>query len=182
MQISDMYDITRIVRDIETALCIDGVDYGEKDIDTIIENVTNRIIVQHQIDLHGRTLKDSDLYIGRSRSSAVLFVENIALMHARLCGYAAAIIRYNRRVTIRPVNINYMGFTSETLKSFYMAAQMEATMPSINTAISAIGRKFGSVNSCIEKQIMLIMIVAYHIGAYELVAGLAEIMYMGMQA
>ena len=75
-----------------------------------------------------------------------------------------------------------MGFTSETLKSFYMAAQMEATMASINTAISAIGRKFGSVNSCIEKQIMLIMIVAYHIGAYELVAGLAEIMYMGMQA
>ena len=64
MQISDMYDITRIVRDIETALCIDGVDYGEKDIDTIIENVTNRIIVQHQIDLHGRTLKDSDSYDG----------------------------------------------------------------------------------------------------------------------
>jgi len=55
-------------------------------------------------------------------------------------------------------------------------------MSSIDTAISAIGRKFGSVNNCIEKQIMLIMIVAYRIGAYELVAGLAEIMYMGMQA
>ena len=182
MQISDMYDITRIVRDIETALCIDGVDYGEKDIDTIVENVTNRIIVQHQIDLHGRTLTDDVLYVGRARSSTVLFVENLAFMHARLCGYSAAIVRYNRRVTIRPVNINYMGFTTETLKSFFMAAQMEATMPSINTAISAIGRKFGSVNSCIEKQIILIMIVAYRIGAYELVAGLAEIMYMGMQA
>lgn len=182
MTISDMYDINKIILNVEQALCIDGSDYGEKDVDTIIENVTNRIIKKYQIDLSNKKISDDDLYIGKSRSSAVLFIENVSNLHATLAGYAASIIRYNRLVTVRPVNMNYMGFTSETLKSFYMAALQKNTMPSIDTAINAIKRKFGSINSCTEKKFMLIIIIAYQFGFYELVAILAEILYHGMQA
>ena len=182
MTISDMYDINRIILNVEQALCIDGSDYGEKDVDVIIENVTNRIITKHQLDLHNRKITDDELYIGKSRSAAVLFTENVAQLHATLAGYSAAIIRYNRLVTVRPVNMNYMGFTKEALRSFYMAALQKNTIPSIETAISAIKRKFGSINSCTEKKFMLIIIIAYQFGYYELVAILAEILYHGMQA
>lgn len=182
MTISDMYDINRIILSVEQALCIDGSDYGEKDVDIIIENVTNRIITNYQIDLHERKATDDSLYVGKSRSSAVLFCENIAQLHASLAGYSASIIRYNRLVTVRPINMNYMGFTKETLRSFYMAALQKSTIPSIETAINAIKRKFGSINNCTEKKIMLIIIIAYQFGLYELVSVLAEIMYHGMQA
>lgn len=178
MVISDLYDIGRIVLDIEVALQIDGKDYSEKDVDVILENIRNRIIRQYQIDLHGRKVNDDSLYIGKSRSQAVLFIENIAALHAKLCGYLQ-IVRYNKIVTIKPVNINYMGFTQKTFQSFFMAAMGASTMPNIKDAVNAIKRKFGSVNSCIEKKLILILIVAYEFGLYELVASIAEILYLG---
>ena len=36
MDISSLYDINRIVNNLEVALCIDGVDYAEKDMDVIL--------------------------------------------------------------------------------------------------------------------------------------------------
>ena len=60
MTSSDMYDINRIILNVEQALCIDGSDYGEKDVDVIIENVTNRIITKHQLDLHNRKITDDE--------------------------------------------------------------------------------------------------------------------------
>lgn len=178
MVISELYDINRIILDIEVALQIDGKDYSEKDVDVILENIRNRIIRQYQIDLHDRKISDDSLYIGKSRSSAVLFIENIAALHAKLCGYLQ-IVRYNKIVTIKAVNINYMGFTQKTFMSFFMAAMGASTMPNIDSAVNAIKRKFGSVNSCIEKKLILIMIVAYEFGLYELVASIAEILYLG---
>jgi hypothetical protein len=178
MIISEMYDINRIILDIEVALQIDGKDYSEKDVDVILENIRNRIIRQYQIDLHDRKISDDSLYIGKSRSSAVLFIENIAALHAKLCGYLQ-IVRYNKIVTIKCVNINYMGFTQKTFMSFFMAAMGASTMPNIDSAVNAIKRKFGSVNNCIEKKLILIMIVAYEFGLYELVASIAEILYLG---
>lgn len=178
MVISELYDINRIILDIEVALQIDGKDYSEKDVDVILENIRNRIIRQYQIDLHDRKISDDSLYIGKSRSSAVLFIENIAALHAKLCGYLQ-IVRYNKIVTIKAVNINYMGFTQKTFMSFFMAAMGASTMPNIDSAVNAIKRKFGSVNSCIEKKLILILIVAYEFGLYELVASIAEILYLG---
>lgn len=182
MTVSEMYDINRIILGVEQALCIDGQDYAEKDVDVIIENVTNRIITNYHIDLHTCKVTDDSLYVGKSRASAVLFCENMAQLHSQLAGYSAAIIRYNRSVIVRPINMNYMGFTKETLKSFFMAGLQRTTMPSIETAINAIKRKFGSINNCTEKKVMLIIIIAYQFGLYELVAILSEIMYHGMQA
>lgn len=178
MVISELYDINRIILDIEVALQIDGKDYSEKDVDVILENIRNRIIRQYQIDLHDRKVSDDSLYIGKARSSAVLFIENIAALHAKLCGYLQ-IVRYNKIVTIKAVNINYMGFTQKSFISLFMAAIGSSTIPNIGTAIEAIKRKFGSVNNCIEKKLILILIVAYEFGLYELVASISEILYLG---
>lgn len=178
MIISEMYDINRIVLDIEVALQIDGKDYGEKDVDVILENVRNRIIRQYQIDLHNTKVSDDSLYIGKSRSAAVLFVENVANLHARLCGYLQ-IVRYQMHATIKPMNINYMGFTQASFMSFFMAAMCARTIPDCGAAIQAIKLKFGSINSCIEKKFMLILIVCYEFGFNEMVAAIAETMYLG---
>lgn len=178
MTISDMYDINRIVTNVELALLIDGKDYGEKDTETILHNVRNRIIRQHQIDLTGVKISDDSLYIGKTRSQAVLFVENIAQLHSMLCGYLQ-IVRFSKQVQINPININYMGFTPKSFLSFLIAAMNSNTMPNIDTAMKAIKNKFSSINNCIEKRLILIMIIAYEFGFYELVSAIAEILYLG---
>lgn len=179
MTITDMYDINRILLDVEVALQIDGKDYAEKDVDTILDSILNRIIRQYQIDLHGIKITDESLYIGKSRSSAVLFVENIANLHAKLCGYLQ-IVRFTGQVSIKPRNINFMGFTEKGFKSFFIAAMLSHTQPNITDAMKAVKGRFGSINSCIEKKLILIMIVAYEFGFNELVATVGEIMYLGM--
>lgn len=179
MNITDMYDINRILLDVEVALQIDGQDYAEKDVDVILENVMGRIIRQYQLDLHGIKVTDESLYIGKSRSSTVLFVENIANLHAKLCGYLQ-IVRFTGQVSIKPKNINFMGFTEKGFKSFFIAAMKMYTQPNITDAMKAVKGRFGSINSCIEKKLIMIMIVAYEFGFNELVATVAEILYLGM--
>ena len=87
MDISSLYDINRIVNNLEVALCIDGVDYAEKDMDVILKNIKNRIIRQYQLDLTSTKITDTALYVGRSRTAAAMFTENIAALHGQLCGY-----------------------------------------------------------------------------------------------
>lgn len=180
MKIAELYDINKILLDIEVALQIDGKDYAEKNVDVIMENIRNRIIRQYQIDLHDTKITDDSFYIGKSRTAAVLFVENITNLHAKLCGYLQ-IVRYMKQVTIKPMNINFMGFTETGFKNFFMAAMTVYTQPNINDAMKAVKGKFGSVNSCMEKKLILIMIVCYEFGFSEMVAACAEILYIGMK-
>ncbi len=178
MNISEMYDINRIVIDIELALQIDGQDYGEKDVDVILDNIKNRIIRQYQIDLRDKKVTDESLYIGGRRSSAVLFVENMTQLHGRLCGWLH-IARYQTHLTIKPLNINYMGFTQDSFMSFFKSCMTIRTIPNCETPIQAIKRKFGSINSCIEKKFILILLVCYDFGFYEMVSAIAETFYLG---
>ena len=178
MNIVDSYDINKILVEIEGALQIDGKDYAEKDVSVILDNVHERIIRQYTLDLRDKKITDAELYIGKSRPSAVLFVDNLALLHAKLCGYLQ-IVRYIKHCTIRPVNINYMGFTPKSFTSFLIASINASTIPDTAVAMNAIRRKFGSINNCIEKKLILIMIICYELGLYEIVSAIAEILYIG---
>lgn len=178
MDISSMYDINRIVISLEVALQIDGQDYAEKDVSVIIDNVKKRIIRQYQVDLTSCKIFDDDLTIGRSRNSAVLFIENVASLHGQLCGYLQ-IVRYTGEVKIKPVNVNYLGFVEKSLMSVFQLAMRKKTVPALKDAMEAVKIKVGSINNCLEKKMFLIMIVAYELGFYEVMAAVAEILYHG---
>ena len=178
MKIEELYDIHTIVRDTEIALQIDGKDYAEKSIDVIMEGIYTRMIRQYQLDFHNMLATDQALEIGKSQSAAVLFLENLAVLHAKLCGYLQ-IVRYTKLALIRPSNFNYMGLKRESFISVMMACTNSNSVTSMQDAINAFGRKFGSINTCLEKKLILIMIVSYKLGLYELVAAIAEIFYVG---
>lgn len=178
MNITDMYDIERILLNLEAALQIDGMDYAEKNIDTILTNVKNRIIRSYQVDLTKCKITDESLSIGRSRNQAALFIENIAQLHAQLCGYLQ-IVRFNAYVTIRPVNVNYLGFQDKSLMSFLQLCMRQSTIPSMDNAMQAVKLKVSTINNCVEKKLFLIMIVSYELGFNEIMAACAEILYLG---
>lgn len=180
MNITDMYDIQKITIDLEVALQIDGMDYAEKNVDIIMDNIHKRIMRQYQLDLRNTKIDDDSLYVGSSRSSAVMFVENMSVLHGRLAGYFH-IVRFTHQVLVRAVNINYMGFTGDTLKSVWIALMNKSTQPNAASAMKALKNKFSYVNNCLEKKLILIMLVAWELGFYELVASIAEIFYIGQK-
>ena len=102
MTISDNYVIDEILTQLEIALQIDGVDYAEKDVNVIVNNVKTRIARQYNVDLKGTNITDSTLFIDKFRSASVLFVDNVTRIHSMLCGYLQ-IVRYKAVVLVRPI-------------------------------------------------------------------------------
>lgn len=178
MTVSDLYDINRIIINLEVALQIDGADYAEKDVSVIMKNIKSRIIRQYQVDLADTKIDDQSLYMSKSRNSVSLFVENVASLHSQLCGYLQ-IVRYTGEVTIRPINVNYLGFDDKDLMSLLRFCMRKRTVPSINDALEAVKMKIGFINNCTEKKLFLILIVSYELGFYEIMATVAEILYLG---
>lgn len=178
MTISDMYSIEDIVIDLEMALQISGTDYAERDFDKIMSNVRNRILRQYNVNLLKNKITDPCMFEGKNRNSVVLFIESIADMHAKLCGYLE-IVRYTHEVTIKPVNVNYLGFDETKLMSVLRLAQSKEYIPSIEPNFESIKQQVGTINSCMEKKMFLIMCVAHELGFDELLASIAEILYLG---
>ena len=178
MDISRMYNIDELIRSLEVALQIDGSDYAERNVDTIIRNIKNRIIRQYQVDLTLVKMNDDALYMGKSRAQAMLFLENITMLHANLCGYLQT-VRFNGNFVIKPSNVNYLGVTEKPLMNFLQLCMRGKTVPSIAASMDAIKHKVSNISTCLEKKIFLLLVVSYELGFYELLATLAEIMYLG---
>lgn len=185
MTISDNYNLSDIVLRLEATLQIDGSDYGERDVDVIMDNIYKRIQRQYQIDLTNKQLVDDSLYIGPSRESAVLLVDNISQLHAKLAGYTQ-LIRYkspaNHKSTVVEVrgrNINYFGASQKGFRDFIHAVMLEGQINSTEQAFAFVEAQFGTISKCMEKRLLLIMIVARRLGLFEIVSCIAEIFMIG---
>ena len=178
MNISVLYDIEQITVRLEQALQIDGKDYAERNIDKVIADVKKRIIVEYHVDLTNTDMRDPTLFVGQSRNKAGLFVENIGDLHAKLCGYLQ-IVRFTKTITVRPVNINWLGCESDNLKSILKCCCYESEIPKVDDAMEVIKTKIGSIGICIEKKLFLLMVISRELGFYEATAAIAEILYLG---
>ena len=130
------------------------------------------------MDLTSTKITDTALYVGRSRTAAAMFTENIAALHGQLCGYLQ-IARYLGEIKVRPINVNYLGFVEKSLMSILQLSLRKRTLPSVKDAFEALKIKVCSINNCLEKKMFMIMIVCYELGFDEVVAAVAEILYLG---
>ena len=63
--------------------------------------------------------------------------------------------------------------------NFLQLCMRGKTVPSIAASMDAIKHKVSNISTCLEKKIFLLLVVSYELGFYELLATLAEIMYLG---
>lgn len=178
MTISDNYNIDSIITELEVALQIDGSDYAEKDVTRIISNIKKRIARQYQVDLTNTKIDDPTLFVDKYRNASTLFVESVTRIHGMLCGYLQ-IVRYTTSVLIRPSNVNYLGFNDDSLLNFLALCMRRDTIPSVVESIESVKLKLASVNSCREKRLFIILVVSFELGFYEVMAAVAEILYLG---
>lgn len=179
MVISDCYDLQNIIVELEIALQIDAIDYDEKNLDNLIKNVKTRISRQYQLNLTEHKIGSADLDLGVYKSAATIFVDNLASIHSKICGLCQ-LIRYEMRVPISLAEINYMGFTKDTLKVSLIALQKKKTQPKAGEVLNAIKDKLPTVSLCWEKRLFVLAIVAYELGLNELTATIAEVLYLGL--
>lgn len=178
MNISNTYDIQSIVIDLEVALQIDATDYAERQYSKIIENIKNRIIRQYNVDLRDCKITDNDIEMSKSRQSAQYWVENMASLHALLSGYHH-IVRDTHEITIRPINVNWLGFDEDKLMKVFKCLQYKKTRPSVASQLEIIKTAIGTISACMEKKLLLIMVVCFDLGFEEITSCIAEILYLG---
>ena len=185
MNISDNYRLADILIKLETTLQIDGRDYGERDIDVIMSNIYKRIQRQYQLDLTDKKLTDDELYVGPTRASAILLIDNISQLFGQLTGYTYILkyrldkTNFNSVVEIKPRNINYAGVSQRNFQQFMARCRVEKTATNTATEFKYIEAKFGEYVKCNEKRLLLIMIVARRLGLNELVCVIADIFMKG---
>lgn len=175
MNLASRYNISDIIRELETALQLDGSDFEERDVNVVIKNVKNRIRQQYSVDLTNVKITSVDLEIGVQRNATEVFVDNIVRIHALLCGWCQ-IVRYKTSINISVSSVNNFGFTPESLRGTLKKLQCESTSASVSADIQAIKSKLAAVSVCKEKRLMMILIIAYELGFTELSASIAEIL------
>lgn len=176
MEINECYDIDNILREAEATFQIDGTDYGETNIQVVIDNVKHRISRQAQVDLRKYKMTDPELSMGVYHTQAVMFTSSVALLHSKFCGLAH-IQRYLTQSPLSMNSINWLGYTAQSMKTFLTALQRKATLPSANNAVNAIREKMAVISNCREKRLFMILIIADAVGFPEIVAAIAEILY-----
>lgn len=177
MNITDCYDIDGILRELETALQIDMSDYEEQDVDKVITTIKKRIGRQYQLDLTTEPIDSTVHEIGIYKNAASLFVDIVANLHAKLCGYCH-ILRYTVKSKISLHSINFLGYDPDLVRAMLRALREKKTQPRAKEAIDTIKTKMGSISICREKRLIMIMILSYELGFNELAAACAEVLFI----
>ena len=185
MNISDNYRLSDILLKLELALQIDGQDYNERDVEIIMSNIYKRIQRQYQLDLTQTMLTDEALYIGPTRQSAVLFMDNLSDWFSKLAAYSI-LLNYkldgtnsNMVIEVMPRNIQYCSASRKGFMGFMSKCRVQQLIPTQDVIFKWLEGQFGSFSKCIEKRLILIMLVAYRLGLYEFICVIANIFLIG---
>lgn len=183
MNIQSLYTtigLDGIITELEAALQIDGKDYEEASFDTIIGNVKQRINRMYQIDLSLGKVNDISFESGIYKAAVSLFIDNVASIHARLCAFGQ-IERFKTTSYVSLSAINYMSYKKESLLKVLKLLQREKLQigESAAESVDLIKNRLVMIRICREKRLFMIMVVAYELGFNELVATIAEILYLG---
>lgn len=170
-----VHDYYGILNELEGAFCIDGQDYANRSIDVAFSNIFKRLQRQYHIDL---TVPRDLLYSTESVGAEVKpFLDNMYYLYCKLAGLAH-FIKYSGQNPFSLSKINYLGVTPTSFKAFLKFLQLDGKNTGLDDSIERIKVGLGTVSMCNEKKLVMILCLAYELQLYELVAVIAEILYM----
>lgn len=180
MNIAECYNLHDIVRELELALQIEDGDLRETDIDKLLANIKKKIDRQYQVDVTHYKVDSMELALSNMQESVALFIENIARLHSKLCGYCQ-LRRYLASSEVSLEDINYIGLTRESLLANLKALQRLYYQPRLTDFIAVLKRKLPSISNSWEKRLLVLIVVCIELGFNEVSASIAEILYQSMK-
>lgn len=176
MNITERYNLHDIIRELELALQIEDGDLRETDMDVLITNIKKKINVQYNVDITDFKIDSAEVELSPQRDSASLFIDNIARIHAKLCGYYQ-VRRYLYNSEISMADINYLGITRESFKVNIRALERAYYQPRATSFIEILKQRLPNISNSWEKRILVLVVVCIEIGFPEVAASLAEIIH-----
>lgn len=180
MNIGECYDLHSIIKELELALQIEDGDLRETDMDKLMANIKKKIAIQYNVDLTGFKINSPEIELSQRREDAALFIENIARIHAKLCGYAQ-VKRYLYTNEISMEDINYLGLTRDSFKKNIIAMEREYFQPRVSSFIEVLKQRLPNISNSWEKRLLVLAVVTIELGFTEVAASIAEIIHRSLK-
>ena len=164
------YDLKRLLRESEDCLCISATDY-KGSIEVLVDNVRERLSRQYQVEIN-------DVEELAKSGSINLFVDSLSYIHSKVSGYFQ-VCRCNTSIDINLDDINYLGFSRQSMLELLCALQLRKTQPEAKEAVLAIKEKLSKTTLNNEKRLFVLLIVCYELNIPEMTSAIAELLYFG---
>lgn len=170
------HDFLGIIAEAEVSLCIDGNDYASRDIDQAIDSIKNKIERQFGIDFNYSL---NEMVNGSSiMDEASTFVDSVYYIYCRLCA-CSQYFRYIGEIPVKPKAINYAGYTKNSFLGLMRLLTIDGKYESVEQSVEQLKYRLGTIPMCVERKLLMILVICYGLNLYEMVACIAELLYIG---
>lgn len=172
--LSDMFNLQEVLRAFETTL---RIEYTEEDVARTLKAAQQRLENAYQCRL------DEPVYTVQAQNELVSEnLENFILQVAECVKQLSAltsIAMFTKKPPINLADVNYLGFTSETLITALKYLQDRICYEKRGTIIPPITGALNNVEMSQVKRLFIILLMLERLGIAEGVAVCAQLLYLG---
>lgn len=172
--LADMFTLQQVLLSFENTL---RIEYTETDVSRIIKVSKQRLENAYQCRL------DQPVYTVQAQNELVSENLNVFLQELAEClkqlTALTSISMFTKKPPINLADVNYLGFTSETLTTALKYLQDRVCYEKRSTLVPALVGALNNVEMSQIKRLFIVMLVMEKLGIYEGVAACAQLLYIG---
>lgn len=172
--LTDVFSLQQALLSLENTL---RIEYTENDVSRVIKDAKQRLENAYQCRL------DQPVYTVQAQNALVS--ENLNVFMQELCeGYKqiTALVSqamWSKRPPINLADVNYLGFTAETLTATLKYLSDRTLYERRGNALQAITSALNSVEMCQIKRLFIVMLVLADLGMVDVLAACAQLLCLG---
>lgn len=172
--LSDLFSLQQTLLSFENTL---RIEYSEVDVARVLKAARQRLENAYQCHL------DKPVYTVQAENELVsenlnVFVQEISECLKQLAALTS-ISMFTKKPPISLADVNYLGFTAETLTTALKYLQDRVLYEKRATVLPAITGALNNVEMSQIKRLFIVMLVLEDLGIYEGVSACAQLLYLG---
>lgn len=172
--ISDMFSLKQVLLSFENTL---RIEYKEQDVYKILKAAKQKLENAYQCKL------DDPVYVVQAQNELVSENLNVFLRELSECLKQLTLLTSNavfaKKIPISLADVNYLGFTSETLSVALKYLQDRVLYEKRDQFLPAISGALNNVEMSQIKRLFIIMLMLEKLGIPEGVSACAQLLYFG---
>lgn len=172
--LADMFTLQQVLLSFENTL---RIEYTESDVSRILKTAKQKLENAYQCRL------EQSVYTIQAQNELVSENLNVFLQELAEClkqlTALTSVAMFTKKPPINLGDVNYLGFTSETLTTALKYLQDRVCYEKRSTIIPAITSALNNVEMSQIKRLFIIMLALESLGLQEGVAACAQLLYIG---
>ena len=172
--LADLFTLQQVLLSFETTL---RIEYSETEVSRVIKNAKQKLENAYQCRL------DKPVYVVQAQNELVsenldVFIQEISECVKQLAALTS-VTMFTKRPPINLADVNYLGFTAETLTTALKYLQDKVCYEKRATIVPALTNALNNVEMSQIKRLFIIMLTMENLGLAEGVAACAQLLYIG---